>query len=432
MIVRRPRQKVSCLVLLSAIGLMQSAPVAAQADRAFEPPPVLAGSALAPSALLTGRLYTVAEPVAVDGYFGRFTLDSKFGRFYVVGERMLAVRVHELSAIEALQGVQQGQAFQDALMKSASASVQFVQGAVTDPAKTVENVAQGIGSVLGRIGFLAESGVQAVAQSASAQGPAPAPNGSAPPIAGESAPSGFTGDPFGYNKARREWAKKLDIDPYTSNPVLKPLLDKAAAASFAGSFAVDTALGALSRPVNVAVQMETSVRDDVWNVPPLDLARANEGKLRAMGVAGPTTASLLRNAWFTPSLQTAFVASLSRLGSVSGVESVVEVASRLQGETRARFLLESLQMLAVYQERNGRFTRVTMSNLVPVGIRGDGTRVAAVAIDYAYWDRSAAEFARRRDSSAKRTVLLLAGNASNKARHELAKAGFTVATGLRI
>ena len=150
-----------------------------------------------------------------------------------------------------------------------------------------------------------------------------------------------------------------------------------------------------------------------------------------MGVSGRITRDFLRNTWFTPSLQTALVSALSRLGNVRGVESVIQVASQTQGETRVRFLLESVQMLGRYHEGDGRLTRVTMSNLIPVGVASDGTLVAAVAIDYAYWDKTAAEFAHRKEIAAKRRVLLIAGNASNRAKQEFARAGLTVRTGLR-
>ena len=48
----------------------------------------------------------MAEPVTVDGYFGRFVIESKYGRFSVLGRNMLAERVNELRAIEALLQVQ--------------------------------------------------------------------------------------------------------------------------------------------------------------------------------------------------------------------------------------------------------------------------------------------------------------------------------------
>jgi hypothetical protein len=121
----------SCL--LAAGSIVSTLPAIAQPKGGYEPAPVLAGAELAPAALLKGPLHTVAEPVTLDGFFGRFVIESKFGRFSVVGVNMLGVRVNELHAIEVLQEVQNSQAFQDSLIRAASAPVQLVQSAVTNP-----------------------------------------------------------------------------------------------------------------------------------------------------------------------------------------------------------------------------------------------------------------------------------------------------------
>ena len=92
-------------MLLAAVALVAPGLNAAHAKLAFEPAPTLPGSELAPAAMLKGPLHTVAEPVSLDGYFGRFDIESKFGKFSVLGVNMLGVRVHELHAIEALQKV---------------------------------------------------------------------------------------------------------------------------------------------------------------------------------------------------------------------------------------------------------------------------------------------------------------------------------------
>jgi len=415
--------------LLAKLALVTTGLAAAQSKAAFETAPVLAGSELAPAALLKGPLHTVAEPVTLEGFFGRFVIESKFGKFSVAGVNMLAVRVNELQAIETLQEVQKSQAFQDSLVRAASAPVQLVQSAVSNPIGTVENVGQGLGSVLGRIGFLARSSAQSVADSS---GSAPAPVAGLPQApAGETMPSAFTGDPFGYNKARRDWARQLNIDPYTSNPVLRPLLDNASAASFAGSFAVNTAIGAVSMGANLVVGFDTDVRDAVWNQPAVDLARQNESRLLAMGVSGRTTRDFLRNRWFTPSLQTALVVALGKMDGVAGAESVIQVASQVQGETFVRFLIESVRMLGQYNGKEARLAKLQMSGIVPVGVADNGTLVIAAAIDYAWWDKAAAEFAQRKDLKGKRRVLLVAGIASERAKQEFAKSGWTLRTGLR-
>jgi hypothetical protein len=415
--------------LLASVALVTTGLAAAQPKGGFEKAPVLAGSELAPAALLKGPLHTVAEPVTLEGFFGRFVIESKFGKFSVAGVNMLAVRVNELQAIETLQEVQRSQAFQDSLVRAASAPVQLVQSAVTNPIGTVENVGQGLGSVLGRIGFLARSSAQSVADSS---GSAPATVAGLPPApAGETMPSAFTGDPFGYNKARRDWARQLNIDPYTSNPVLRPLLDNASAASFAGSFAINTAIGAVSMGANLVVGFDTDVRDAVWNQPAVDLARQNESRLLAMGVSGRVTRDFLRNRWFTPSLQTALVVALGKMDGIAGVESVIQVASQVQGESNVRFLIESVRMLGRYSGKESRLATLGMSGIVPVGFADDGTLVIAAAVDYAWWGKAAAEFAQRKDLKGKRRVLLAAGIASERAKQEFAKAGWTLHTGLR-
>ena len=415
--------------LLAAVVLVTAGMAYAQPGGPFEAAPVLAGAELAPAALLKGPLHAVAEPVALDGYFGRFVIESRFGKFSVVGANMLGVRVNELRAIEALQEVQKSQAFQDSLVRAASAPVQLAQNAVNDPLGTVESVGQGLGNVLGRVGFLARSTAQSVADSTNSAAPAASGLPAAP--AGEAMPSAFTGDPFGYNKARRDWARQLEIDPYTSNPVLRPLLDNASTASFAGSFAVNTAIGAVSMGANLVVGFDTDVRDAVWNQPPVDLARQNEARLLGMGVSGRTTRDFLRNRWFTPSLQTALVVALAKMGGVAGVESVIQVASRVQGETHVRFLVESVRMLGQHQAKEPEFSELRMSGMVPVGVAGDGTLVIAAAIDHAYWDAAAAEFAQREDLAGKRRVLLIAGTASPRSKQELDRAGWTLRAGLR-
>jgi len=110
---------------------------------------------------------------------------------------------------------------------------------------------------------------------------------------------------------------------------------------------------------------------------------------------------------------------------------VIEVASQVQGETFVRFLIESVRMLGQYSGKESRLAQVRMSGIVPVGVAQDGTLVIAAAIDYAWWDKPASEFAQRKELKGKRRVLLIAGTASERAKREFAKAGWTLHTGLR-
>jgi hypothetical protein len=420
--------------LLMTVGLAAIAGISfAESNSAPEISPSLPGSQLVAPALLSGPLHTIAEPIKIEGYLGRFIIESRFGKFSVHGANMLAVRVSELQAVEELKKVQSDKAFKDALAESAGKVGTLAKTAVTDPMKTAENLGKGVGTVIGRVGYLASSGAAYVEDKAvdlSSSNAYEKPKTKAAP-AGEPEPPTFTGDPLGYNMARRQWAKKINIDPYTSNPVLRPLLDDASAATFAGNFGVSLTLGAVVAPLSYAYAFDDTVRQSVWNHPAIDLEKENQTKLLAIGVNDRTVRELLRNKWFTPTLQTALVARLEVLSKLKGLDGVVAMAAATQGEVRARFLLESLANLAVYHQKKEHLTQIRMSNLVPVGVAADGEIVASIAIDYGTWDKDATAFVQRKELNVPKKTLLVAGKLSPRAQQMIGKAGWTVVSGLR-
>jgi hypothetical protein len=420
--------------LLVTLGLAVITGISfAESNSALEMSPTLPGSQLVVPTLLAGPLHRVAEPVKIEGHLGRFVIESKFGKFSVHGANMLAIRVSELHAIEELQKVQKDEAFKNALSTSAGKVANFAKSAVTEPGKTVENIGNGVGTVFGRIGHLAQSGVDYAGDKVSdATTSKPKEASTAKPApTGEPEPPSFTGDPFGYNMARREWAKKLNIDPYTSNPVLRPLLDDAAKASFLGNFAVNTTVGMVVGPLQFTYELDDTVRQSVWNHPAIDLEKANQEKLLALGVPDRAVRELLRNKWFTPSLQTALVARIDVLGKAKGIESIVVAAATAQGETRTRFMLESLALLAQHHQKVQPLTQIRMSNLIPVGVAADGQIIASAAIDYGVWDKDAAAFTQRKELNAPKKTLLVAGKLSPKAQQMIGRAGWTVISNVR-
>jgi len=420
----------SCIRTCAVIAALSLAPATssiAQNAANYEPAPSLPAAQIAPAALVKGANYDVADPVPIERFLVRAELHSPFGAFRVSGIDMLAQRVHELRAIEELKKVQSSSAFGEALAKSATAPVKLVGSLVTDPGTTVENVASGVGTVLGRIGYSVKSGIENAGDTMSKpSSPQKQPMEAA---TGEGEPPTFTDDPLGYNRARREWAKKLDVDPYTSNPVLRPLLDNAARATFAGNFAVGMAVGAVAAPLQYATDFETTVKDSVWDQPPGDLAQRNEEMLKRMGVPADVGRAFLRNRWFTPTLQTALVAALDTLRGVSGRDAAIRAAASVAGEVPARFLVRCVALLAI-QHRETPLARLRMRGIVPIGEAKDHSLVAAAAVDYLYWSEEAATFAKASDIAGAHRMLLVQGQASARATDEFRRAGWTLRTGV--
>jgi len=419
-----------CIRTLAVIGAIALAPATtsiAQNAGSFEVAPSLPAAQIAPAAAVKGANYDVADPVQIERFLVRAELHSPYGTFRVSGLEMLAQRVRELRAIEELKKVQGSSAFGEALAKSAAAPVKLVGSLVTDPGTTVENIASGVGTVLGRIGYSVKSGVENATDAMSK--PSPSQKQSTPAAAGEGEPPAFTDDPLGYNRARREWAKKLDIDPYTSNPVLRRLLDDAARATFAGNFAVGMAVGAVAAPLQYATDFETTVKDSVWDQPPGDLAKRNEEMMKRMGVPADVGRAFLRNRWFTPTLQTALVGGLDKLNGVSGRDALIRTAASVTGEVPARFVVRCVALLAI-AHREAPLVRLRMRGIVPIGEAKDHSLVAAAAVDYLYWSEEAAAFAKAPDVAAAHRLLLVQGQASDRAADEFRRAGWTLRTGV--
>jgi len=419
------------LVVVLFTALTASLPAIAQPITKYESAPKLAGKELASEALLSGPLHSVGEPVAIENFMGRYEINSQFGKFRVAGVDMLGVRVRELVAIDALSQVEKSVEFQQALLRSAQVPLQFVGNAVTDPSGTVENIASGLGTVLGRVGRLATTGARAVGDAATDMTSSEPRAQPLPAVAGEPVPPSFTGDPFGFNRARREWAKRLNIDPYTTNPVLRPKLDAAARATFVGEFPVNVAIGIVAAPLQYAASFDTVVRDSVWNLPVIDLVEQNERKLRAMGIEGRPVRDFFRNRWFTPTLQTALVVALEQLPQVEGRDAVISSAATVQGEVRARSFIGAVRMLGKNHHDGVPLSKVRMSGIVAVGTAIDGKLVVATDLDYVYWNAEAAEFAARTDLAAKRRTVLVSGTVSPRAIEELGRAHWDVRAGLR-
>jgi hypothetical protein len=227
-------------------------------------------------------------------------------------------------------------------------------------------------------------------------------------------------DFFGYNKARRELAKQLKIDPYTTNPILKEKLDETAWAAFAGGMTFK-----MIAPIPDAVSYTTQVSGLVWDLSPPDLEEFNEKKLQAMGIEGRLVRELFRNNAFSPTLTTSFVAALDQLTGVTGREEIVTLATTVTSEEEARYLTGSAQILARYHRKVIPITRVKDIGTI-VGWNQGSNVVVPSHTDYIAWTQRIAEFAQHPELQTKERSLWVSGKLSPLAWQELTSLGWTI------
>src|SRR5215467_12686645 len=346
MMIFRYRLRPIIVVLLLTPVLVGVSPVAK-----FETPPTLPAQVLAPASLLAGNGFHVNNQVPTDGLLAHFTLQSDVGTFQANSTEMLKVRVAEIPAIQELTKTSKTKVFAQSLATNAARPVAAAGQMVMHPVDTVKGMPAGVGRFFGRVGLAGQRLKEAATQPAEASAGEKTANFAK--RAGQT-----TRDVFGYEQERRELAKQLHVDPYTTNPVLSKQLDDFALTAFRAHVGVTTTIGVLV-PGSMAITATRVVSTWVWDKPKADLIVQNQKTLQRLLVPDRVIKAFMRNPVFPLSVQTEFVSNLERLSGVPGTVEAVTLASTAESEEQARFLTDAVGMLVRYND-----TQIPISRLI--------------------------------------------------------------------
>lgn len=418
------RQILFC-TLISAIAFVAAGAANAQD---YESLSDLNAAEFAPPALLQSPLHNVDEKVTLEGGLPRFTIRSKYGTWQARGREMLEIRVSELPAFEQLDSISKTDEFTKAAGKAIAAPVEVASDLLTRPVDTVNSLASGIGNMASSLVNMAGSAATRVSDTVNgdmgAQKPILEPvamcEGTAPPRA-------VINGPFGYHATLREWAQKLKVDPYTNNAALSGKLDDFAAASFVGSLPVNITIGIVAAPLSYAVQFNQAAQLEAYQLSPGDIETRNEARLKKMGVEGLPVRTLFRNGHFTPTLQTSLVLALESLGDITGRAEVIVFASRAASDIEARYVINSVLLLAQHGRTGMPIVSVRSAENVIAGATADGKLIIPMPMDYIAWIRPVEDFARRADLNGSERWVLVAGKVTPQAMQELTNLGWHVA-----
>ena len=403
----------------AALTLALASPL--QAQQTYETPETQASALVAP-ALLSGPDFRVEPTVVWEGIMPRFTINSKYGSWQATGREMLAVRVSEIPAFGELDKVSKSDAFAKSLGDAAVAPIKAAGDLITNPVDTVGNMFSGIGNMVNRAGRT----VGNAGQNASDGAPKAAGIGNQGPTDQGTAQPGSISDPFGYNAQRRDWAKKVKIDPYTSNAALSTKLGDVASASFLGGFTMDVTIGLLVAPLSYANTAYEQGTLEAYQYPPVDVEMRNEARLKAIGIEGRPVRDFFRNRYFTPTLQTTLVSALESLGNVEGRGDVIVFATNAVSEVQARFVISSVLLLAQSGKMGAPVARVRAIGNLLAASTADGKMVVAAPLDLVPWTKQVDDFARRADLAGPQRSVLVAGAVTPRARQEFAALGWSV------
>jgi hypothetical protein len=298
-----------------------------------------------------------------DGLINTYFLDTNDGVLEVAGTAALAVRIHELYAIDYLRGMSKSEEFAKALVKSGKAKVESVGGVMRNPVGTIKNVPKGASRFFGRIGEGLKGG--------GSEGE-------------DNALKGLTG----VSTAKAKLAGKIGVSPYTLNQDLQRELDAMARAMAGGGLVVDLATSAVGGPAITALEWNKTLQDTLVSTTPEDLRSGNRKKLLGLGVERPLVEEFLAHPWYSPWDETITTSALASVG-VNPSAFLTDAVRALTAED-ALFFARIAQILAQYHAQAVPLTAIRFQGGLITALDRDGTLLVPVSLDYGIWAERAA------------------------------------------
>lgn len=327
---------------------------------------------------VSGPGYGVLAPVRSDGFIRIYSLKTEMRTDEFSGDGLVRLRIKEITAVEALKSLETEQSFVDGLAKAAKRPAEFVGSTVTDPVGTAKTTVTGVGRLFGRITKGVEQAVSGETRS----------------------PAELARIISGQDRARRELAVSLGVDPYTTFVPLAAQLDRASAASAAGNLSVGVIMSMIPGGMitNIAGSAE-SIRSMVVDSTEAELEERTEDALRKSRISEKAIAALRASPNYTPTERAIIAYQLQSMTAVDGLEILVQRAAETKTRAEAYFLLRRIVLIEHYNRTVAGLSQIRTIGDFPIALRRDGVAAIVVPLDYLSWTQeSGAAFSGLHDS----------------------------------
>jgi hypothetical protein len=398
-----------------------------------------------PAALLTGPYHNVRDEVLARGFVHYYDIESPYGEFVAAGDDALRERIQEINAIAELRRLSKSEVIADSATDAAIRSYVAAKEVVDKPWETAKGIPSGLERLFKRSKRQAEDAYDNVSEwyqddDSGSDRPADAPEGNqgqgltkekirkaADLGIGEG--QDYLKGSLGFNREFRRLARRLEVDPYTRNAMLRHELASMAWTATAGSFAANWILPDVPAPVGLMIDTQ----ELVWNTKAIDLLLRNEEAARRMGIASDEFEAFFGNEHLTLSDQTRLVQAMERLHGAAKRGELLRNAAQVQSREEARFYVRSAELLALYHERRASIEKLIEDDHGAVAARDQDDRlIVALPLDYLNWSPTAHDVAMAMHDSLKRhaksdvSEVWMEGTVSERARRELYRLGWTV------
>jgi hypothetical protein len=246
---------------------------------------------------------------------------------------------------------------------------------------------------------------------------------------------------MGLSGQKRDWAERIGVDPYTTNPFVQSRLERNGWLSLAGDMTVSLATIAIpagGASIALSVVGSTSgMSEALEDVAPEDIRVTTRSFLgNELGVKGELAERFLKHPWYSPSRQDTIIRSLARMQGVAYRDEIIAAAVRADEPHEAYAFTRLALMFAEFHEEHTPIVEIFTADGMLMAHTEDGYAVLPLYMDYGYWTQEVAEAATEIDRSLgwDREIagkyLLVSGQMTSRATRELELRGWRVIPGV--
>ena len=369
-----------------------------------------------------GKTWRIVEGVESDGLYRKYVLETPEGKFPIMGDALMAMRLHEYAVYEQFNSDTSFEHFMGSFGSSAIAPLKFGGQLITSPIETVKQSANGIGNFFDSLSSSSENK--------------------------DSERGSFMGGVFGSDRARRELAAQAQVDPYTDFPPLAKRLQELAAARGAGGLSMSGAMMAIPGGAAIPSLTANTTRTVVFSASSVGTAQAMQDALRtktagqiirdcrvklaSLAPDSDHVDALLDNKNYTPLDLLIIATALERVGA-QDTDLFIAQSAQVQDRAAAYLYRQKAEMYAGLR-RSFPFERfIVKDGFVLIALK-DKRHLLATPADHFFWTQknrdefgalasalsSAAAAAPKGAQAKKDKVLVITGDYSPLARTELA------------
>ena len=409
------------VILLTAVFV---APWFFSGAESFEDPPVLSADGILEEDLMQSPVHSVGKSVNIVRYGYQFELTTEAGIQDVWSKAVLIKRIQEANAIAQLKEIGQTEAFIQSITTAAKNPIMNAYSVVSRPVETVKGLPSGASRYFkGKLYWIKKSKAEVSTKTKEYAGKikdiGTNPSDSMADVSemteeAKTAAYDATKEHLGYNKAKRTWAKRLNVHPYSDNPELHEALERIAWATSLGSFAADYTI-----PSYDVLNYADDIKNTVWETAPIELEQQNDARLKEAGIDEEVILAFHDHDQYNISAKTAIAMVVEQLNDVEGISSLVETILGAEDHSESVMMLKIAAVLQKYHSEVNPLLGLEVRRGMITANDTQGNMILPVAVDYLYWTSTAHEVASDKEFDHPKKQVWLTGQISRHAMDRL-------------